>query len=90
MNKAISALWALLFIFCTGGQAYAQGREWEALNSEVTSLYRQGLYDPAVVAAKKALQIAEIMTVRPKRSTSAPWKSRRKPLVQIIPMWPQF
>jgi hypothetical protein len=51
MNKTMSALWALLFIFCTGGQAYAQGREWEALNSEVTSLYRQGLYDPAVVAA---------------------------------------
>jgi hypothetical protein len=29
--------------------------EWEVLNSEVGSLYHQGLYGRAVVVAKKAL-----------------------------------
>ena len=33
--------------------------EWETLNDEVMSLYRQGRYDQAVVVAEKALQVAE-------------------------------
>ena len=45
-------LWAAAF-------AHAQGIEWETLNDEVMSLYRQGQYDRAVVVAKKALAVAE-------------------------------
>src|ERR1039457_913697 len=37
----------------------AQGSEWERLNAEAISLYKQGRYDQAVVAEKKALQVAE-------------------------------
>ena len=59
MKKTLTALAALLLIFCTGIPAYAQGIEWETLNDEVRSLYKQGRYDRAVVVAKKALQVAE-------------------------------
>jgi hypothetical protein len=59
MTKPMSGFLALLFILCTGAVAHAQGIEWETLNNEVESLYRQGLYDRAVVVAKKALQVAE-------------------------------
>ncbi len=59
MKKTMSGLVALLLILCTGISAHAQGIEWETLNDEVMSLYRQGRYDRAVVVAKKALQVAE-------------------------------
>jgi len=39
--------------------ALAQETEWKTLNEEVLSLIRQGNSDRAVMAAKKALQIAE-------------------------------
>ena len=48
-----------LFAFGTGAVAHAQDSEWETLNNEVLSLGQQGLYDRAIVVAKKALQIAE-------------------------------
>ena len=41
-----------------GGQAYA-ATEWDALNRKTTSLFQQGNYTKAAVAAKKALQAAE-------------------------------
>ena len=55
----MAALLTLLFTFGTGAPVYAQGVEWDTLNDEVMSLYRQGQYDRAVVVAKKALQVAE-------------------------------
>ena len=55
----MSGLVVLLFILWTGAAVHAQGIEWETLNKEVLSLYRQGLYDRAVVVANKALQVAE-------------------------------
>jgi tetratricopeptide (TPR) repeat protein len=45
-----------------GGKAKAEdvpSKEWNTLNDEVMSLYRQGSYDRAVVVAKRALQVAE-------------------------------
>src|SRR4030067_1141488 len=39
--------------------ATAKSDEWETLNKEVQSLYRQGQYDRAVPLAKKALAVAE-------------------------------
>jgi len=52
--------WLLfLFAFGTGAAVHAQGTEWETLNDEATSLYKQGHYDRAVVVAKKALAVAE-------------------------------
>ena len=59
MTRTMLGLVALLLILCTGIPAHSQGIEWETLNDEVISLYRQGLYDRAVVVAKKALQVAE-------------------------------
>ena len=59
MKRTMTALVALLLVIYTGIPAYAQGIEWETLNGEVISLYRQGRYDRAVVVAKKALQVAE-------------------------------
>ncbi|MEK6742204.1 MAG: tetratricopeptide repeat protein [Nitrospirota bacterium] len=53
------ALLLLLLAFGTGVPAYAQGTEWDMLNAEVMSLYKQGHYDRAIVVAKKALQVAE-------------------------------
>jgi len=49
----------VLFTLCTGIPAHAQGIEWETLNDQATSLYRQGQYDQAVVVAKKPLRVAE-------------------------------
>ena len=49
----------VLFTLCTGIPAHAQGIEWETLNDQTTSLYRQGQYDQAVVVTKKALRVAE-------------------------------
>ena len=44
---------------CTGLPARAQGTDWQSLNGQVVSLYRQGHYDRAVVLARQALQLAE-------------------------------
>jgi hypothetical protein len=59
MKRMMSGLVALLLVLCTGISAHAQGTEWKKLNSEVMSLYRQGHYERAVVAAKKAVQVVE-------------------------------
>ena len=59
MKRLVTALLLLLLALGAGVPAYAQGIEWETLNAEVMSLYRQGRYDRAVVVAKKALQVAE-------------------------------
>lgn len=59
MRRIMPGLMAILLMFGMDGYAHAQGKEWKKLNSEVMSLYRQGQYDRAVVAAKKALQVAE-------------------------------
>ncbi len=39
--------------------AAAQSSEWNTLNQEAMSLYRQGQYDRAVAVARKALEVAE-------------------------------
>ena len=54
-----SATVLLGLLFCAAASAHAQGIEWETLNDEVMSLYRQGQYERAVVVAKKALEVAE-------------------------------
>jgi len=54
----VELLWVLLALG-SGLPAHGQGIEWETLNAEVESLYRQGRYDRAIVVAKKALQVAE-------------------------------
>lgn len=60
MKTRFAKMFAIAFLWiAAGGAAHAQGTEWEALNDEVISLYRQGNYDQAVVVAKKALQVAE-------------------------------
>ena len=53
------ALKAVLLILCAQTRADAQEKEWERLNDEALSLYGQGRYDSALVAAKRALQLAE-------------------------------
>jgi tetratricopeptide (TPR) repeat protein len=47
------------FMARTGAVAQTRGTEWETLNDEVKSMYRQGQYGRAEVLAKKALQTAE-------------------------------
>src|SRR6185437_8417844 len=47
-----------LILMTFGAQAHAI-TEWDKLNDEVESLYHQGDYNRATVAAKKALQVAE-------------------------------
>ncbi len=59
MKIILTSLLVYLLAFGTGAVAHAQGKEWEKLNDEVMTLYRQGRYDQAVVVAKKALQVAE-------------------------------
>ena len=61
---------SLLFLFGATASAHAQGIEWETLNDEVMSFYRQGQYDRAVVVAKKALEVAE-KVVGPNHSSVA-------------------
>jgi len=48
--------WCALLL---AGPAAAQSTEWKTLDQEVSTLYRQGKYDQAVVVAKKALELAE-------------------------------
>lgn len=55
----MTLLLLFLIAFGTGAAPRAQGIEWETLNDEVCSLYRQGRYDRAVAVAKKALAVAE-------------------------------
>ena len=83
IRKPLTAMWLIapcLILFCLifgafygkifnspGVQAQAHGIEWETLNDEAKSLYRQGQYDRAIVVAKKALEVAE-QTGRPQSS----------------------
>jgi hypothetical protein len=59
MRKPVTLFLILVVLFGAPASAYAQGTEWETLNAEVTSLYRKGQYDRAVVVAKKSLEVAE-------------------------------
>ena len=58
-KKSPAVLLATLLGLGTSVAVQAQGSEWERLNAEASSLYKQGRYDQAVVAEKKALQVAE-------------------------------
>ena len=155
MIKLMTAVLPLLFAVCSGVPVYAQSNDWDKLNEEALSLYRQGHYDPAIVIAKKALRVAEqtvnpnhaevaeslnniaelyraqgqyaqalpllkrslatekrhsdliipmlprasitlrvfttikVSTRRPCRFTNARWRSERRPMARIIPMWPR-
>ena len=70
MKTATSGLLVLLLIICTGIPTYAQGKSWEKLNTESTTLYKQGRYDEAIVVAKEALDVAE-KTVGPNHRSVA-------------------
>ena len=59
MKKSPAVLLATLLSLGTSVAVQAQGSEWERLNAEAISLYKQGHYDQAVVTEKKALQVAE-------------------------------
>ena len=59
MKTITAALLALLLSSCSAETDNAQAKEWETLNTEVMSLYKQGRYDRAVVVANKALEVAE-------------------------------
>ena len=59
MKKSPAVVLATLLSLGTSVAVQAQGSEWERLNAEAISLYKQGRYDQAVVAEKKALQVAE-------------------------------
>ena len=54
----VAVLW-LLFASGAGVPTYAQSTELERLNDEVNTLYKQGQYDRALVAARRALQVTE-------------------------------
>ena len=68
----ICAIWCSVLL-ATAGMAFGEepkpaeqgkaaqdvGAGWKALNDEAKALYKQGHYDCAIVAAKKALQVAE-------------------------------
>lgn len=56
--RVLITAWLLFLLSCGSGMpVHAQGIEWETLNDEAMTLYRQGRYDRAVVVAKKALQV---------------------------------
>ena len=59
MKRIIAGLLALLLMPNLGLLAQTPDIEWETLNGEAMLLYRQGSYDRAIAATKKALQIAE-------------------------------
>ena len=52
-----SALVCLTLLF--SGALFAQSDEWKRLNQEAVSLYQQGEYKRAALAAQNALEIAE-------------------------------
>lgn len=60
MKKRILSL--LLFevlLLGIASPAHASVEEWNTLNEEFQSLYREGKYDRALAVAKKILEIAE-------------------------------
>ena len=59
MKRTIVSALLFLFAFGAGKAVHAHGTEWETLNEEIGSLYKQGHYDRAVVVPKKALALAE-------------------------------
>ena len=59
MTVAMTFLSALALCLALITPAQAQSSEWEMLNQEFTSLYRQGQFAKATVVAKKALSVAE-------------------------------
>src|SRR5208283_1138662 len=59
MKKSPAVLLVTLLSLGASVAVQAQGSEWERLNAEANLLYNLGRYDQAVVAEKKALQVAE-------------------------------
>ena len=59
MKRLILSLSAVLLGLAWSIPTLAQGIEWKTLNSQITSLYRQGNYDRAMTVAREALRIAE-------------------------------
>lgn len=59
MRQLTTLLLASLIYLATSLPLLAQSSQWDRLNSELNSLYKQGHYDQALVAAQKALQVAE-------------------------------
>ena len=59
MRISTSPLLRLLLVLLVSACAQPKESEWEKLNNEAIALHDQGLYDRAVVAAKKALDVAE-------------------------------
>ena len=59
MKRTIVSALLFLFAFGAGKAVHAQGTEWDTLNEEISSLYKQGRYDRPMVGAKKALALAE-------------------------------
>ena len=55
----MSGLTAILLTLLTSCSRPAPGNEWKLLEDYSISLYQQGNYDGAVVAAKEALRVAE-------------------------------
>lgn len=49
----------LLALFVSPAFTQGAGMEWDNLNQEVMSLYKQGQYDQGVVVARRALKVAE-------------------------------
>jgi CHAT domain-containing protein/tetratricopeptide (TPR) repeat protein len=49
----------VLVSLCAAFAAQAQQAEWDRLDKETSSLYRQGHYDQAMASATKALRVAE-------------------------------
>ena len=60
MRAPATTFLCLLYLLGVATSTQAQGVEWEILNAEVLSLYRQGQYDRAVVVARKTLEVAEV------------------------------
>ncbi len=57
--RILTAAMLLLFSGTILGCTQGAGSEWENLNQETMSLYRQGRYSRATVVAQKALEVAE-------------------------------
>ena len=61
MRHCIFLLAAFSILLPVSSSVFAEGAgvEWDILNDEVKELYRIGKYDRAVLAAKKAIEVAE-------------------------------
>ena len=59
MKRLLTALLLLMLACGVAIPAHAQESEWEKLGAEAMSLYGQGLYDSAIVVAKKAQRATE-------------------------------